>query len=217
MSSYDYLSFVVRVDSDRDEVADDSTPLGFVLSSHKVTQRFSSTQRDLGESQRVWIPIRFSIKDLMEEVGLGQEPWGDISRVQLFISENDFAHGTNLTFDVAEAKLLRFKSPMISQITVPEYLLLPKTWLPVSFEAMGTNSVKPGSHGVVASLTTAEGRVIAQQKQDLGEQRAVVLDTSSIPPGHYGLHLKITDVEGKLCWEETRDMEAIPGPDLDAR
>lgn len=217
MSGYDYLSFVVRVDSDRDEVADDSTPLGFVLSSHRVTQRFFSTQRDLGESQRVWIPIRFSIKDLMKEVGLGQDPWSDISRVQLFISENDFAHGTNLTFDMAEAKLLRFKSPMISQIIVPEYLLLPKTWLPVSFKVMGTNSVKPGSHEVAASLTTAAGRVIVQQKQDLAGQRVVVLDTSSIPPGRYGLHLKIADAAGKLCSEETRDMEAIPGPDFDAR
>ena len=217
MSSYDYLSFVVRVDSDRDEVADDSTPLGFLLASHRVTRRFFETRRELGDRQRVWIPIRFPIKDLMEEVGLGPDPWSDISRVQLFISENDFAHSTNLTFDVAEVKLLQFKSPMISQITVPEYLLLPKTRLPISFEVMGTNSVKPGSHGVVASLTTAEGWSIAQQKQDLAGQRVVVLDTSSIPPGYYRLHLKITDAVGKLCSEETRDIEAIPGPDFDAR
>jgi hypothetical protein len=217
MSDYDYLSFVVRVDSDRDEVADDSTPLGFTVSSHKVTRRFFETRRDLGGHQRVWIPVRFSIKDLIEAVGLGPEPWSDISRVQLFISESDFAHNTNLTFDVAECKLLRFRSPVISEITVPEYLLLPSTWLPVSFEVMGTNSVKPGSHEVIASLTTADGRSMAQQKQDLAGQRVVVLDTSSISPGDYRLYLKITDAEGKLCWEETRDMKAVPGPGFDAR
>ena len=217
MSDYDYLSFVVRVDSDRDEVADDFTLLGFVLASHKVTQRFFETRRDLGGRQRVWIPMHFSIKDLMEEVGLGPDPWSDISRVQVFISENDYAHNTNLTFDVAEAKLLRFKSPVISQITVPEYLLLPNTRLPISFEVMGTNSVKPGSHEVIASLTTSEGQVITEQKQDLAGQRVVVLDTSSIPPGHYQLQLTIADAEGKLCSEETRYMEAIPGPDYDTR
>jgi len=70
MSGYDYLSFVVRVDSDRDEVADDSTPFGFLLASHKVTRRFFETLRDLGGRQRVWIPVRFSIKDLMDSVGL---------------------------------------------------------------------------------------------------------------------------------------------------
>jgi hypothetical protein len=163
----------------------------------------------------------------MDKVGLGTDPWSDMSRVQLFISENDYAHNTNLTFDVAEAKLLRFKSPVISQLTVPEYLLLPRTRLPISFEVMGTNSanpnrrlrltVKPGSHRVIASLTTSEGEVIAEQRQDLEGQRVVVLDTSSISLGHYQLQLRFTDVEGKLCSEETRYMEAIPGPDYDTR
>lgn len=217
MSDYDYLSFVVRVDSDRDEVADDSTPLGFTVSSHKVTQRFFETRRDLGGHQRVWIPVRFSIKDLIEAGGLGPEPWSDISRVQLFISESDFAHNTNLTFDVAEGKLLRFKSPVISEITVPEYLLLPGTRLPVSFEVMGASSIKPGSHQVAASLVNSEGESIAQKKQDLAGQRVVVLDTLSISPGDYRLYLKITDAEGKLCWEETRDIEAVPGPGFTER
>jgi len=227
MSGYDYLSFVVRVDSDRDEVADDFTPLGFVLASHKVKQRFFETQRDLGDRQRVWIPINFAIKNLMKEVGLGAHPWRDISRVQIFISENDFAHNTNLTFDVASVKLLRFKSPIISDITVPEYLLLPKPRLPVSFEVMGTNSanpnrrlrltVKPGSHEVIASLSTGAVQPIVQQRQDLAEQRVIVLDTSSISPGRYQLQLRITDAEGRLCSEETRYIEAIPGPDYDTR
>ena len=213
MSSYDYLSFIVRVDSDRDEVADDFTPFGVLLASHRVTRRFFETRRDLGGRQRVWIPMRFSIKDLMKSVGLGADPWGDISRVQLYISEGDYAHNTNLTFDVAEARLLRFKSPMISQITVPEYLLLPKTRLSISFDVMGTGSVKPESHEVAASLTTAEGQSVAQQKQDLAGQRVIVLDTSSIPPGHYRLHLRIADAEGKLCSEESREIKAIAGPD----
>ena len=104
---------------------------------------------------------------------------------------------------------------MLSQITVPEYLLLPKTWLPISFEVMGTNSVNPGSHEVVASLITMAGQSIAQQKQDLAGQSVVVLDTSSISPGRYQLHLRITDSGGKLCSEETRDKEAMPGPDFD--
>jgi len=215
MSGYDYLSFLMRVDSDRDEVADDYTPIGFGLSSHRAAQRLFETRHDLGGRQRVWIPIRFSIKDLIESVGLGPEPWSDISRMQIHISEGNYAHGTNLIFDVAEVKLLRFKSPMISQITIPEYYPLPKASLPVSFEVMGTGSVKPGSHEVVASLKNAEDRTIAQQKQDLNEQRVIVLDTSSIPPGNYRLHLKITDADGKLCSEEARDMEAIPGPDFE--
>jgi len=217
MSRYDYLSFVVRVDSDRDEVADDSTPLGFVLTSHKTTRQFFSTQRDLRDRQQTWIPIRLSIKNLMESVGLGSDPWSDIARVQFYVSEGDFAHGTNLTFDISEVKLLRFKSPVISQIIVPEYLTLPNARLPISYDVMGTVSVKPGSHRVLASLTTTEGQPVAQQEQDLAGQRVVVLNTSSIFPGSYQLHLRVTNAEGKLCSEGTRDVEAIPGPNFDAR
>jgi hypothetical protein len=106
---------------------------------------------------------------------------------------------------------------VISQINVPEYFLLPKTCLPISFEVMGANSVEPGSHDVVASLTTAEGQSMAQQKQDLAGQRVVVLDTSLIPPGHYQLCLKITDARGELCSRETRNIKAILGPDSDTR
>ncbi|MDQ1316813.1 MAG: hypothetical protein QG588_462, partial [Candidatus Poribacteria bacterium] len=217
ISRYDYLSFVVRVDSDLDEVADDSTPFGFYLTSHKATRQLFSMQKDLGDRQQMWIPIRFSIKDIMESAGLGSKPWTDIARVQFYISEGDFAHGTNLTFDIAEVKLLRFKSPVISQIIVPEYLPLPNTHLPISFDVMGTNSVKPGSHKVVASFTTTEGHPVAQQEQDLASQRVVVLDTSYIFPGRYQLHLRITDADGKLCSEGTRDVEAIPGSNFDSR
>ncbi len=212
MSGYDYLSFLVRIDSDRDEVADDSTPLGFMLASHKVQGRFFETQRDLGDRQRVWIPVRFSIKRLMEEVGRGTDPWRDISRVQIFIAEGNFAHGTSLTFDIAEARLLRFKSPMISQIDAPAYFTLPTTWLPVEFNVMGTGAVEVGSHTLTALLETTEGQGVAQQQQDLAERRVIVLNTASISPGRYRLRLKITDAEGELCSEGTRDIEALAGP-----
>ena len=78
-------------------------------------------------------------------------------------------------------------------------------------------AVQPGSHEVVASLSTGTGQSIIQQRQDLAGQRVVVLDTSSIPPGRYQLQLSITDAKGRLCSEETRDVEAVPGPDYDAR
>ncbi len=79
---------------------------------------------------------------------------------------------------------------------------------------IGANSVKPGSHRLVTSLTTTEGQPVAQHEQDLASQRVVVLDTSSIPPGRYQIHLRVTDAEGRFYSEEARDIEAIPGPNF---
>ena len=127
----------------------------------------------------------------------------------------DFAHGTNLTFDIADIELLRFKIPVISQIIVPEYIPLPKTRLPISYDVMGTSSIKLESHKVIALLTTMEGQLVTQQEQDLSSQHFIVLDTSSISPGRYQLHLKVIDAEGKLCSEGIKDIEAICGTSFD--
>jgi len=208
MSGYDYLSFLIRIDSNRDEVADDSTPLGFTVHSNK----FFELTRDLGGRQRVWLPVRFSVKSMMKTVGRGEAPWRSIERVQFFIAERNYAHGTDLTFDVAEVKLLRFKSPMLSALDAPAYVLLPRTKLPVSFEVMGTGAVEKGTHTVTAELTSARGRVVASASQDLAGQRRLVLDTARAAPGRYRLRVRIATADGETCSESTAEMEALAGP-----
>ena len=212
LSAYDYLSLLVRVDSNRDEVADDSTRLGLSLSSHGQPRRLFETRVDLGDRQRQWIPLHFSLRELIDKAGVGREPWRSVSRVQLFIAESDYAHGTDLTFQVREVKLLRFTSPVIQRVDVPAYVMLPRTRLPVSFDILGTRSVHKGSHTITASLTSADGRTRTTQQQDLADGLAVVLDTSTLAPGRYRLDLTIVDAHGATCSHETRFIEAVDGP-----
>jgi len=208
MSSYDYIHFLMRVDSDRDEVADDSTPLGFTVHTNK----FFETTRDLGGRQRVWLPVLFTVKDMIETVGRGVAPWRSIEKVQFFIAESKYAHGDNLTFDVAEVKLLRFKSPMISELDAPRYVMLPRKRLPVSFEVMGTGSVKKGSHTAKADLLDGRGTVAASASRDLSEPNTLVLDASRVKPGSYRLRLRIATAAGETCSESERQMETLAGP-----
>ena len=107
MSSYDTLEFWIRIDSDRDEVADDNTRIGLVVSSHGKTKALYEKTVDLGGEQRVWIPVRFSVKQMMGAAEAATEPWKSISRIQLYISEHDYRHGTRMVFDVGEVSLLR--------------------------------------------------------------------------------------------------------------
>jgi len=211
-SAYDYLSLLIRVDSNRNEVADDSTRLGLSFRSHTPPQRLFETRVKLGDRQRQWIPLRFSIRELIEQAGVGQTPWRSVSRVQLSIAEREYAHGTELTFQVRDIKLLRFTSPTIQRVDLPAYITLPRTRLPVSFDILGTRSVRKGSHTITASLTSANGRMRTVQQQNLAGGHAVILNTSTLTPGGYRLDLTIVDADGMKCAHEARSIEAVHGP-----
>ncbi len=210
-SAYDYLSLLIRVDSNRDEVADDSTRLGLSLRSHASPQRLFETRVDLGDRQRQWIPLRFSLGELIDQAGVGRDPWRSVSNVQLFVAESDYAHGTDITFQVREVKLLRFTSPTIQRVYAPAYVTLPCNRLAVSFGILGTRPVRKGSHTITASLASGDGRTRTAQQKDLADGRVVVLDTSTLVPGRYRMDLTVVAADGTKCAHETQPIETVDG------
>ena len=212
MSRYDYLSFWVRVDSNRDEVADDYTPLGFLVSSHKKQRGLFEKTVDLGDRQRVWIPVRLAVKDMIKSSGAGLAPWTTVNRVQLYISERNYTHGTKLTFDVGEVSLLRLKSPVIGELEAAKHVCLPRPAFRFSFEVLGMGSVERGSHSIRGVLRDRRGRTLASASQDLTSPPRMVLDTSRLRPGAYRLRVEILDAAGELCSELSRDVRALAGP-----
>ena len=210
-SAYDYLSLLIRVDSNRDEVADDSTRLGLSLRSHSTPQRLFETRVDLGDSQRQWIPLRFSLGEVIDQAGVGRDPWRSVSHVQLFVAESDYPHGTDLTFQVRDIKLLRFTSPTIQRVYAPAYITLPRNRLAVSFGILGTRSVRKGSHTITVSLASGDGRTRTEQQQDLADGRVVILDTSTLVPGRCRMDLTIVAADGTRCAHERQPIEAVDG------
>ncbi|MBN2328728.1 MAG: hypothetical protein JXR73_16420 [Candidatus Omnitrophica bacterium] len=212
LSLYDYLDFNIRVDSDRDEVSDDNTPLGFLIGSHKQSRNLFTSEYDLGDRQRIWVPVRFSVKEMIESAGVGLEPWKSISKIQMYISEEDYAHGADITFDASSIELLRFTSPMISKLDIPRYVMLPRNSFPVPFQAVGMSSVKKGSHQIIARLVDKKGKTVSRTEQDLADNEMLVIDASNITPGLYTLSAEIMDAEGKHCSSITGAFEGLPGP-----
>ncbi len=213
LTAHDFLEVQLQFDSDRDEVQDDVTKLGLSLSSHAV-RRLYEIQRDLGDRQREKIQLLYSISDMIRESDKGIEPWKSLAYLQFFISEANYPHDCKLQFDFESIKLLRFKSPMFSQVEIPKYLLLPQKNLAIPFEVMGTRSVRKGSHTITAILTNRLGKFITYQKQDLAVDRLFVLDTSTLSPGEYRLTLSIKTKSGKSCSQLSKTIIAINGPTL---
>ncbi|MCZ7647021.1 MAG: hypothetical protein M5U26_17485 [Planctomycetota bacterium] len=211
ISGYDYLAFMVRVDSNRDEVADDSTPVNVILNA-QARKSILQVTRDLGDRQREWLPLRFSIPEMMQAAAAGAEPWKSITRVQFWIAESNYAHGTRLVFDLGQIALLRFKTPVLASADAPRYVVLPSAHLPVGFEVMGAGSVKPGSHGVTVSLQDEQGRQCAERSADLAAARDAVLDLKNLKPGRYRLRVVLAGADGKVCSETAQPLEALAGP-----
>jgi len=193
-------------------VADDHTPIGLVISAHGRNKSLYSTRVDLGGHQRVWIPVRFPVKQMMAAADAGAEPWRSISRVQLYLSEHDYAHGTRLVFDVGQIALLRLTAPVIAGLDAPRHVLAPRRTLAFTFDMIGTGAVAKGSHTVLATLAGADGAVCAEARQDLSDSQRIALPLPGIEPGTYTLRLAIRDASGKMCSESSQPVTIHPGP-----
>jgi hypothetical protein len=213
LTQYDFLEIVVQVDSDRDEVRDDVTKLGLSLSSHK-SRRLYETRRDLGDRQRQEHRLLFPIAEMIREANQGIDPWKSLAHVQFFVSEADYPDQSKIRFDISAVRLLRFTAPLISQLEVPGFIILPRNNLPIPYELMGTRSVHSGNHRLSVTLTDASGRRHAQTEFELDQRRPLVLDTSKLAPGQYRLQAEITTVQGQRCYRISRTLTALPGPML---
>jgi len=211
VSQFDALEFWIRVDSNRDEVADDHTRIGLVISSHTKPRGLYSTTTDLGGEQRTWIPLRFPVKQMVAVAAAGTEPWRSVSRVQLYLSEHDYAHGTRLIFDVGEVSLLRVAAPVIAGIDAPRHVLLPRKTVAFGFDLIGTRAVAQGSHTITAVLEGAGGTACAQTSQDSAASSWMPLSLPALEPGAYTLRLTIRDAAGRKCSELAQPITAYAG------
>lgn len=212
LTRYDFLEFMVRVESNRDEVADDITLLGFSIRNYGEPGRLYETRVDLADQQGVWLPIRFSIKELIETAALGETAWENIQSLQLFIAESDYLDQTNLTFEIGSVRLWATARPLLSNLETASHLLLPATNFPVSFEVIGLGTATKGSHVVSASLVDEKGAVRASRKQDLVAGGRLDLEVGTLQPGQYTLRTQISTAAGEPCSELSRSVEAIAGP-----
>jgi len=212
MSQYDLLEFWIRIDSNRDEVADDHTPVGLVISSHGRKKGLYEKTVDLGGEQRIWVPLRIPLRQIM--AGDESEPnnWKSISRIQLYISEHDYRHATRLVFEVGGVKLVRLKTPVLGGMEAPSQVLLPCRVLSFQFNTIGAIPAARGSYLVSATLETASGAIRAQSRQDLADAHRIVLPLTGIKPEVYTLRLRLLDAAGKRCSSIDQVIRLFKGP-----
>ncbi|MDP2984617.1 MAG: DUF6067 family protein [Candidatus Latescibacter sp.] len=212
LTRYDYLSFWLKVDSNRDEVADDSTPFSINLRSYPRGGS-ADMRMDIGDHQREWIPFRIPVTDLIGKSPSNSSPWKSLRTLQFGISEANYTHGARLVFYLDEISLVKLKTPRIRAVSAPLHIWANRPSLPVSFDLLGMAGVQPGSYTLRVSLLDSRDKPVASSVQDLEKPNRITLEAGALSPGNYQLRLEIRDKSGKVCSSLIRNVLGLDGPE----
>ncbi|MFA6815797.1 MAG: hypothetical protein WCS73_05830 [Lentisphaeria bacterium] len=211
LSQYEYLSFHVMIDSDRDEVSDDNTPAFWTFSSYAKGDRLPS-QSLLGQvPQRVWLPVMIPLNSIIG-TSTEQTAWQSIQRMQFGINERDYNNGTGLTFYLDDISLIRFKVPVIENVLVSSSIVLPQKSLFCKLSILGTSFVKRGEYRVIMELLDGSGNSRVRAQEELKDCYAVVLDLPSLNSGIYTLRGSILNAAGQMVSHWETPLTAVIGP-----
>ena len=210
LTEYDYLYFRVKIDSNRDEVADDSTPFLVNMSAHATGQVSRDLPIDLGDKQRIWFPVQISLRDFIAGSGRAPADWSDLRRLQLVIAERDYADHTRLTFDFADLAFLRFNRPVIGKVEVNDLVLAPARPLVVRVLTYGVRTQPAQTGRLLLRLVAPDGAVKAAQTLPLAPTCETALDVSALPPDRYVLKVAVRE-QGKIVAEQQQAIRFLSG------
>lgn len=208
LTQYDYLTFNVNIDSDRDEVADDTTPFIVNFSSRAGVRK--DMMLDLGDRQRTWIPVRIAVTDLLRESATDPAQWRQLRQIQLVIAESHYRHGTRLQFDIDRLELVKVAHPMIVRVDCADAILLPARYFAVAAEGLGLT--EGGGYLLTATLRGPDGATLAETRDAVTSAARLLLALpATLAPGNCLLTLSVTDAAGRPVSTAERQVGVIPG------
>ena len=214
LANYDYLDFEVRIDSDRDEVADDHTPLivdlyGSDDSDNMIKQGLVV---DLGDRQRTWIPMRVSVRDLMNQSHRPEEQWQWLRANQFAIAESRYPDKTHLSFDFRRIELVKVTEPLIASLQCANTILLPDGRLTAQVGVLGaTSQTARQNYQLIATLKNKSGRSFASKTLEPAPAANLVLSPENLSAGSYLLEVQIVRKTGETVCRMQQPIEAING------
>ncbi len=211
LTKYDYLTLWVMVDSERDEIADDFSPL-YIAFRSKLKKKTLYMKTILNDTeQRVWKPVILPVKEMIGEQA-NEKTWSLITSIAVGICESKYKHGENVRFYLDGISLVKFKSPVISSLEAPRNLTLPCQNIVCVSEVMGVSDSSKETYKMKAQLCDEKGNIILQKNCPLAKNVRLCFDASKLMPGNYILKVLLIDSKGKECSSKSTRLRAVPGP-----
>ncbi|MCK5843481.1 MAG: hypothetical protein KAG97_02160, partial [Victivallales bacterium] len=210
LTKYDYLSFKVKVDSDRSEVEDDVTPFIINFASYAKGVRYD-LKLDFGDKPRVWLSEKLSIADMISKSGFPKHDWCDLRIIQLVIAENFYADKTKLVFDFRNLALLKFNRPILKSIICGAVLLNSDKNIVVRVDGYGLGSAEKRGDSLVITVKDSNGKKVHSDTTLFKQDALFVFDASKLNIGTLKLELSIIDSLGKSISSISKKIEVIKG------
>jgi hypothetical protein len=206
LTRYDYITMQLKVDSDRDEVADDYTFLKMNASSWVPGGERSIYETELlgAVEQRKWITANIPINNLIGNSD--KKFWRNVKRMQIWLGESQYPHGAELKFYIADIKLLKLKSPVVKSLIFPEVVILPTKYLVVRPEIMGLDP-SGKTYNINASIISPDGNAVTVGHTS-GPAKPIVIDTGMLKAGNYRISLTVSGAKQIF----TVPFKAVNGP-----
>jgi glycosyl hydrolase family 123 len=211
LTKYNYLTFKVYIDSDRNEVEDDYTSAYWTISSH-IKGGGVPNQKILGQvPQRKWLTVTL---DLNKIIGKNSDTRGlkSINIMQFGINESDFIDKTKIIFYLDDISLISFKNPIIKSIKSTSIVFTPAKKLNCGIQLMGETSAQKGEYKVNLSLIGSNGKCLTNIQCNLSECSNMDLDIKNIACGKYILKAEIINKTAKAVSQMSKEINLIRGP-----
>ncbi len=209
MTQYDYLYYRVKIDSNRSEIADDTTP--WVMTFRSSAGAKYNDRIDLGGKQRVWLTKIIPLKQIILRSSINKDKWKNLSVLQFVIYERLYADKTELTFDLEDIAFLKFARPVIREITCAAPVILPAKHYLIKLDGFGFMAATQKRYRITLNLINSQGSVVVKKEQPMSNQPQWILNLQNIKPGKYQLKLAIKDKNARILSRKSKTINIIKG------
>jgi hypothetical protein len=167
-TGYDFLELVIHVETSREALPRD--PLGLIVYVPDKPNAYSRTLAELrkGETTRIVVPM----SDIPRH--------HNVTRIQFFISESNYAHGDVLDFYIDDIALTRYAEPFISDLEpLQSVAFSDASHLGVQFRLLG---VEDGKQVAVTGRLRQGEEVIGKGEWQLGRGEQETWIELTAPP-----------------------------------
>ena len=203
-ADYDFFLLRLNIDSNRNEVADDRTPMFLSVVS------FSGFKKDYyfldQAEQRQWLDILYPVSAMTAMAP--PDAFRTLKMLQLGINESHYAHGDHLKLNVERMAFLRFLHPLIRHVETSSLVLLPADWISFSADFLG----RPGKDCRLRAMLLFNGKRIRQREWPLAERISGGLPANGLSAGNYLLEFEVVERGGNVLSRRRREIQLLPGP-----
>ena len=193
ISKYDFFSVYLKVNSNRDEAADDTTPIALICKSNNNIQSSKYFTKITEEGK--WVHKLLPMDDILGSLPLTAQK--EIICVKLCTSESFYPKGTDLVLEFKDPEFIMFTKAIISETEIPTIAFSGSGNLKYKIKVFGISTKKKTQ--VHAELIDESGKIQASMKDEVLSSGLMMFNFPfyKIPSGNYTFKVSLLNIKNR--------------------